>query len=468
MRISYIPLIVAVSISTLDELKFHLSKYKSGYLFRGQTVNHIHEDGKISITSSFARNGCIPHLMFKWVHYSKALLRAFCFEDYHYVSVELSQAVLQHYGWRSFFIDVSKSAHIACWFAANKYEEQKNPEHRDNHLEFSFNDWVWLEYRTASYSSNNDVGHIYIIDSSVLEELKINVTDLTQIKSKSPRLRFHAQDACLISTIKGRLPPEAIVAHLTVEHNVLLNFYQENGINNTPDLFPNCQEDYILKGLLNIHWIEKFPKGNLLIYERALEIPEYYSESKFVSNAAFYKEFWIADEKDVVDSPLNQFPFFKIPENAYFANKNEPFTLENVNELFKEHNGFVVELDGLIKLPELDDNLEYEKGIYVEKLSDSTVGVSGLVVHFRGCKFLGYAVTRGWVYQINGNSWEKINHPDECPCNNSLRHELQFLLLRVLNHCLRDNLMVKENGKNYVYKDMYGLGTKPIIGSNHA
>ena len=440
-----------IKISTLDELKLHLSKYKSGYFFRGQIVNYIHDDGKISITSSFARKGCIPVLTHKWSHYSKALLRAFCFLDYHYISVELSQAVLQHYGWRSFFIDVTKSAHIACWFAANKYEEKPG-----SHFQYSNDDLVWLEYKAASYSNINDVGHIYVIDSSVLEDLKIIVSDLTQIKSKSSRLRFHAQDACLVSTIKGRLPPESICAHLTVEHDVLLNFYRENGIKNTLDLFPNNLEDPILKGLLQIHWIEKCPKANLHIYERSLEIPEYYSESKFMSDAAFYKEFWLADEEDIIDSPLNKFPFFKIPEVAYFSNKNELFTLESVNELFKEHNGFVVEFDGLIKIPEIEDNLSYEKGIYVEKLSDSTVGIYGLVVEYQGCKNTTFGVTKGWIYQIKGNNWERIKHPDECPCNNSLRHELQFLLLRVLNYSLKNNLMVKENGKNYAYKDMCG------------
>lgn len=313
---------------------------------------------------------------------------------------------------------------------------------------------VWLEYKAASYSDNNDVGHIYVIDTSVLEELNIDVCDLTQIKSNSPRLRFHAQNACLVSTINGRLPPESICAHLMVEHDVLLNFYQENGIKNTLDLFPNRQEDHILKGLLKIYWIEKCPKANLHIYKRSLELPEYDAGSRNVTEAAFYKEFWLADDKDVIDSPLNQFPFFKIPEAAYFAGRNEPFSFENVNELFNKYSGFVVEFDGLIKIPEVEDYSEYEKGIYVEKLSDSTVAIYGLVVKHVGCIISGYGVTKGWMYQINGNSWEKIKHLDECECNNSLRHELHFLLLRVLNDSLKNNLMAKETDKNYVYKDI--------------
>lgn len=113
-----------------------------------------------------------------------------------------------------------------------------------------------------------------------------------------------------------------------------------------------------------------------------------------------------------------------------------------------------MEFDGLIKIPEVEDYSEYEKGIYVEKLSDSTVAIYGLVVKHVGCIISGYGVTKGWMYQINGNSWEKIKHLDECECNNSLRHELHFLLLRVLNDSLKNNLMAKETDKNYVYKDI--------------
>ena len=73
--------------------------------------------------------------MFKWTHYSKALIRAFGGGDYHNLSFDMSQAILQHYGWRSFFIDSSKSSHIACWFAANQYNETNKISMCENYEE---------------------------------------------------------------------------------------------------------------------------------------------------------------------------------------------------------------------------------------------------------------------------------------------------------------------------------------------
>lgn len=34
------------------------------------------------------------------------------------------QAILQHYGWRSFFLDATADASVACWFAANSYRTE--------------------------------------------------------------------------------------------------------------------------------------------------------------------------------------------------------------------------------------------------------------------------------------------------------------------------------------------------------
>lgn len=99
---------MATFIKSVDELEAHFSKYKSGYLFRGQVKHYLDSNGFTSIPTSFSRHGCIPDVMFKWMHCAKAMIRGFTGVDYFNIDLELSQAILQHYGWRSFYVDLTK------------------------------------------------------------------------------------------------------------------------------------------------------------------------------------------------------------------------------------------------------------------------------------------------------------------------------------------------------------------------
>src|SRR5688572_30167882 len=87
------------------------------YLFRGQTGHYVRHDGSVSLPSSFARHGCIPTLMMKWTFFATDLLRlSGTATDGVAAPPEFVQALLQHYGWRSFFVDLTSSAAVASWF----------------------------------------------------------------------------------------------------------------------------------------------------------------------------------------------------------------------------------------------------------------------------------------------------------------------------------------------------------------
>src|SRR5690606_8167371 len=117
------------------------------WLFRGQTKHYVDANGNPSIPTSFQRLGCIPPLMFAWSHYAKSLLRAFTGGRYHDFSIGTSQAILQHYGWRSFYVDLTRSPAVACWFAAHRYADKVTIEMCENFEE----DPVWLISRIAQY-----------------------------------------------------------------------------------------------------------------------------------------------------------------------------------------------------------------------------------------------------------------------------------------------------------------------------
>jgi len=441
-----------VIIKTLAELESYFSKYSNGYLFRGQTDHYLDSNGKVSIPTSFSRHGCIPPLMFKWVHYSNAIIRAFGGRDYHNISLESSQAILQHYGWRSFFVDLTKSAHLACWFAANKYEERKTI----NMCEDFEENPVMLVQKESLYTETNQQGHIYIIDVLALESLNLKVHDLTEIDSEGGTLRFHVQEACLVGNLKNGLPHQSVIAHLEVNHQILVDYYRKNGIKTTSDVFPDRKKDFILQSLLNIPWYRIPIEGSIPWYRRGLELPEY--DARFIKHLSpkttLYNEYWIADNRGDPDSPLYDIPFYKISEQAYYANTNENFTLAEINKILKVHKGFVIELSGLINIVELSVDYEYEKGVFVEKISDDIVEVSGLIIKHPGQTISGIGVVKGWHYRIDGNKWTRIEHPDQCPCNNTLRHELQFSLLHILNESIKDKRIVIEDTLNYSHKDI--------------
>lgn len=391
--------------------------------------------------------------MFKWTHYSKSLVRAFGGVNYHSQETGLSQAILQHYGWRSFFIDATKSPAIACWFAANKYCET-----REVHLceDFEENP-VQLVHRSALYEETSQPGHLYVVDPNYFDKHGLSIYDLTSVSTPDSRLRFNAQSACLLEVEKGRLPPEAIVAHLIVEHAALVGLYQEAGIRKTEDLFPGRNHDFILNALLEIPW-ERFNVDHEFLFptfKRGLDLPEY--DIPYVKHLGslptLYQGSWIADDRDDATLPLTGIPFFRLPEFSYYANTNEIFDLSEINKLLETYPSFAVEIDGLIKIPELGSSPDYEKGIVVNLLADGHISVAALEITHPGHVVGGIGVLKGWIYRPDSVGWVKVDHPDQCPCNNELRHILQFSILRYLNESIKDGQISQKDDLNFWHED---------------
>jgi hypothetical protein len=246
---------------------------------------------------------------------------------------------------------------------------------------------------------------------------------------------------------------------------VLADFCRRKGLKTASDIFSSREQDYILQALLDIPWQRIDIRNPIPYYRRGLDLPEY--DSRFIKhlspNTALYSEFWISDSRSDPDSPFRDdsffrdVPFYKITEDTYYANTGKSFSLGEVNKLLKKGKSIAIELDGLIKFPELKVDYEFEKGVFVEPINKDLVCVCGLVVDHPGQMVAGIGVVEGWYYRIDGDNWTKIEHPDQCPCNNRLRHELQFSLLRVLNESLGKKEIVAIDSLNYTHKDMWQL-----------
>ncbi len=56
-------------------------------------------------------------------------------------------------------------------------------------------------------------------------------------------------------------------------------------------------------------------------------------------------------------------------------------------------------------------------------LEENLVEVCGIRVGYTGTVDDSVALDFGWYYRINkDNKWDKIEHDNQCPCNNVFRH----------------------------------------------
>jgi hypothetical protein len=63
-------------VSSCAELEAALSAFSSEVVYRGQTKHHVDANGHLSMTTSFAREGCAPPLMLKWSQYANSVILA--------------------------------------------------------------------------------------------------------------------------------------------------------------------------------------------------------------------------------------------------------------------------------------------------------------------------------------------------------------------------------------------------------
>ena len=447
----------ALRIATIEELRTVEQRFANGFLFRGQVKHYFNETGAPSFPTSFERKGCVPPLMQKWLYFARALIRAVSGANYEDISDEFVQAILQHYGWRSFYIDLTKSLAVACWFASHQHSEKRTINMCENHEE----DPVLLVHTQASFGEvTGGKGHLYVIDIAALKAGGIGLHDLDEINMEGGPLRFHAQHACLAGIVR-HLPPDSVVAHLTIENSVLLQRCIEAGLNNTSDLFPSAKTDFILCALLDIPWKRVFKdRMQIPVFHRGLDLPEYQVEftKHLPPQTILYDEFWLDEQRRSIPD-LASFRFYRMPETAYYGSPTATFSLPEVTKLLDEHGAFVVELDAPIRPPERSDSYVCEKGIFVQRTDDGLVKVTALLIGHPTNVPSGGGVSAGWFYNLEGDVWKKAKHVDECPCNNDLVHERHFNLLRILDDALAEEQFKDIGPLSYTHLHLLGVAT---------
>jgi hypothetical protein len=426
---------------SVAELKSLIDQAGSGVLFRGQTIHYGGLESP-AMTTSFERKGCVPSEMVKWSFYARGALKYALGEVFN--ATELLQAVLQHYGWRSFYLDLSSSPHVGAWFAANTFVSKIAIEM----CEDCFESPIWLRKQMARYELQPGTGHLYLVDKVATASLKIGLHDLSVLNVPSARPRFAAQSAWLAGPQWGNLPIECFNSRIIADRQIFADFAAEAGIVVTDDVFPSSAEDPVLAALLDLPWLEivtgkKGEQGlDIAAFRRCLELPEY--QDSFIKihppHHAFYRGEMVTDEIEKNDKAEVPFTIRAIPEMIVFGHADPLLSIfPKLNALVEEESYLAFEIRNLVRLSETGPTPSYGKGLAVQKKADGTVEVSEFAVEHPGMAIAGGGINSGWHYAIDDKGeWSRIEHEEDCPCNNPDRHQRHFASLTILEHWLSD------------------------------
>jgi hypothetical protein len=429
-----------INVGNLADLKAALRGLPPDLLFRGQT-KHYDDSGLPSIKTTFEREGCIPSEMQRWSRYADKVLDAF--HNEHGANLDLNHAILQHYGWRSFFVDCSSSDAVAAWFASHRYSDKLTGEICEDYEERP----VILHKRMAEYSFEAGEGHLYAFDRNRVREA-VGAIDLEALSVANAHPRMQAQKAWLIGPLgRKRISEDCFVAHIIADRKVFKEFAAEAGHTDTDTLFPSKDHDPILAALLGLPWrtlqkkgAKKFP---IPIFRRALELPEY--QESFVkisaSSVAFFEGKTISTTLGTVDGAKDDCEAYSVPSNILYGSpdKTLPLRFPEVRKLLTRHKCVAFEVDDLVRHPNMGRMTLYQKGIAVWEHQENLVEVMELMVRHPGLDLKGAGFLPGWYFRIGTDGvWTRESNAKECDCNQSWPHEPHIAALRIVERFFSD------------------------------
>lgn len=442
-------------IDDLPTLRERLATHGEDALFRGQVRHYADENGAPSITTSFDRHGCVPPKMLKWMHYAKELFRVLSGPG-HETPKHRPDAILQHYGWRSFYVDVTKSLAVAAWFASHSYEKRKPVVEmtEDAHEVF-----VMLVHNAPKYVPAEAPGHIYVISKNKVQTTGELFVDLTEIECEDTKPRFHSQHGGLIGPLSKRLSPDAVLEHWIVPAAVLREFAAEAGLRTTKDLFPSREEDIFLNLLLAVPWEHVGAKPENPIYARGLDIPEYdYRPTRRHSfGTAFSRRQWLSRPDHLGSSSLlrSALRFGVGEESFYYHVDSPPQKIPRLAKLLEENPVVMIEIEGIVRAPERARSDQYTKGIVLHRGDADLLHISELAAKHPGTKLVEARILAPWTYRVGGDgTFVRYPHKHDCPCNNSGRHEQLLRYAQVIEVLLGDNAFREVSPLEFRHEDL--------------
>lgn len=427
------------NIESIEELELFASKYSSGHIFRGQTNHYLIDEGGISINTSFNRKGCVPPVMQKWNFYCEEILRYHKGPEFEgKVDLVECQAVLQHYGWRSFFIDFSRRIEVSCWFASNVYSEKITGQIGEDWQEIG----LWSLHKEAFYSPHSGFGYLYVVDEAQLAINDIHISDLERFRFSDFSSRFDRQSAVMLGPL-SKLPDSVIVATLCVPVEILQQYSKDLS---AAELFPGRDEDLIYKSLLDPPFVLKnydgHGCGDYGPYVRDLDIPEY--DYKFVKrlspNIAFYRYRYLINPNEAETVVI------RVPDHfLHHVDIDSDGGFHEVLNLFNDTEVLIIESEGIIRWPTYFGTSLYLKGVEIRRIAVDEIRISGLLVRHPGSSLNQIIVDDGWRYKIADGYLMRANSEADCPCNNKRKHLLEKAVVEKLQRAVVDGQIRAES-----------------------
>ena len=409
------------------------------FVFRGQTRNY-RKNGKISMPTSFARRGCNPLVMQKWIHFCTDIIASHSgpggFEPNH----DEVQALLQHYGWRSFFVDTTCQVAVAAWFALHKFDG------KDNFIvtEDCHEQGVMCHHLVADYSQHAHSGFLYLIDLRILEDLSVGIETLDRVRWSDFVTRYERQSAIMVGPCDS-IPENAIIAYSEVCNEELV----ELSAGLTQDhLFPSRIEDIIYDMLLSA----PFQKvdigadkglGQFGVYKRSLVIPEYdYKHVKINETSMVFQH----EEYILRNMMGDEFTVVEVPSDCLYHTKiDAPDKIVDLLRLSVGNSTIVVECLDIFRPASFYKEDAFVKGAYVKFIEDKLC-IGSIIVFQKGLIYSGIQVNKGWHYVLENNFLIRKKSVLDCPCNNERIHELALTILKKASMYIAKGYKIEKNG----------------------
>jgi hypothetical protein len=195
---------------------------------------------------------------------------------------ELNFAILQHYGFPTYYIDLTSDPLVASFFATHKYEKLQPTMWIGSSMRF--------QDETIYTPLNDGTGYIFILEIPNYKDLIVN-NELFDIVNENIFLRPKEQSAYLMLDHPPKLPNpnDYVIQPLLSDRNTFKSSFS------TERLFPGPKSDKGYEELLNVpyvqipsYFLEEHQEGyeikdidkNLLFGTRAINIPLYMKQAK--------------------------------------------------------------------------------------------------------------------------------------------------------------------------------------------
>jgi len=393
--------------------------------------------------------------MVKWYHYARRVLKRHVHGWDGAADMATDQAILQHYGWISFYLDATGDARVGAWFASHEFTESKRCEL----VEDCFEDPVFLVSKAATFEPATSVGNLYVLSRKKLRSAGLSAVHLSEIATAQGTPRYVRQDAYMVGPVpQAGLSMDFLTHHITAPAHIFDAY--ATGLS-TAFLFPEPGEDPIFGELLAMPW-EKIGRsdGPIDFFQRALDLPEYtpHIVKHMPPATAMYRPFWLADApQDPADPAV---VVHVLCGSALFHGSSELcFSLPNVSKLLATHDGLMVEPDGLVYhgMGEL-----YGKGVIVMKKESGLIEVCEFGVEHPGLQIHGLGKFPGMHYRIDEQGlWHRATQADDCDCGSDA-HDDHIRLLGRVDTGLKEGFIALDSPRIYLQQGL-ARATDPAV-----